>query len=370
MLSKNMKLLVLLLIILSCNSSRSQNFILVDEVIKNAITEKIFPGAVIAVGNSDEILYHKTYGRFTYDEDSPEVAANTMFDLASVTKAFGTNFCVMKLYEEGKLDLNKPVSYYLPKFAQNSKEKVRVVDLLIHESGLQAYYTPGENQTRADIIETIMALPLNYETNTKTVYSCLNFVTSMLLVESITREPMHEYYRKNFIEPLGLKHTMFVPSDDLIMQCIPTLSDRQGKVHDPLAYGLEGFSGNAGLFSTAEDLAALAKLLLNKGSINGKKILQESTVELFTKKYSERSTRALGFDTKSPNQTSSSGQYFSMSTYGHLGYTGTSVWIDPENKIYVVLLTNRVFPDDSKKIQSTRPKVHDAVFLSLFGNAK
>ncbi|MEN8194315.1 MAG: serine hydrolase [Bacteroidota bacterium] len=342
----------------------AQNFELLDSTINLAIKDSIFPGAAILVGTSDSILYDNAYGHFTYDQSSAEIVNNTIFDLASVTKAFGTNFCVMKLVDEGRLDIQKPVSYYLPEFAENGKENVKVVDLLIHESGLPAYYTPQEEENRQHILDTIKTLELEYETNSKTVYSCLNFVTTMMVVESIIDEPMYKFYADNFTTPLEMNRTMFVPDEEFIKECAPTTCKLQGVVHDPLARGLEGLSGNAGLFSTSEDLVKLCQLLLNDGEYDGKRYFKKETVQKFTKRYSDHTSRAIGFDTRS-GEHPSSGKYFSEGTYGHLGYTGTSIWIDPVKELFVIFLTNRVYPDDSASISKTRPKVYDAVILSL-----
>jgi len=346
-------------------SIHAQNFNLLDETINTAIKDSIFPGATILIGNENSIIYEKAYGNFTYDSNSPKVENNSIFDLASVTKAFGTNFCVMKLVDEGKLDINKPVSFYLPKFAANGKENVRVIDLLIHESGLQSYYTPNEGEEKAHILDTIKALNLKYKTGTRTVYSCLNFVSTMMLIESIVKEPMYKFYADNFTKPLEMNRTMFTPDEEFKKMCLPTTPELQGVAHDPLARGLNGLSGNAGLFSTTEDLSKLCQLLLNKGVYNNKRYLTDKVISNFSTRYSPQSTRAIGFDTRSDDGTASSGQYFSNGTFGHLGYTGTSIWIDPVRKIYVIFLTNRVYPDDEKSIRSTRLKVYDAAILSL-----
>ena len=359
---KMKKVLLLLILLFSCLNA--QDFQLLDEPIFNAIRDSVFPGASILVGTSDEILYEEAYGHFTYDDSSPEVEISTIFDLASVTKAFGTNFCVMKLVDEGKLDIEKPVSFYLPEFGVNGKENVKVADLLIHESGLQAYYTPKDGESREHILDTIKALELNYETGFKTVYSCLNFVTTMMVVESIVGEPMYKFYAENFTLPLEMDRTMFIPTEEFIEECSPTTNELQGVVHDPLARGLEGLSGNAGLFSTTEDLAKLCQLLLNDGVYDDERYLNEETIKEFTKRYSENTSRAIGFDTRSGDHPSS-GQYFSDGSFGHLGYTGTSIWIDPVKDLFVIFLTNRVYPDDTASIRNTRPKVYDAAILSL-----
>lgn len=362
---KNIKILSLIILLILSTLSDAQNFSSLDSVINSSISLKIFPGASIAVGSKESVIYKKAYGHYTYDKSSNVVTTESMFDMASVTKAFSTNFCVMKLVDENKIDINKKVSEYIPAFAQNGKENVRVIDLLIHESGLQAYYTPKEGQSRQSIIDSIMALPLSYKTGSDMIYSCLNFVTTMLVVEAASGERMYKYYKDNFTDPLEMKSTMYVPSHDCVDQCVTTFTHLKGIVHDPLARGLEGLSGNAGLFSSVEDLSKLCILLLNKGVYNGKRYLKAETIEHFTKQYSERTTRAIGFDTRSEDGTASSGKLFSSGSYGHLGYTGTSIWIDPVKEIFVVFLTNRVYPDDSSSIRKVRPIVHDTVIKCL-----
>ncbi|MBI9070071.1 MAG: serine hydrolase [Melioribacteraceae bacterium] len=362
-----MKKLLLLLLLFYITCSCQTSFEKLDSTIQAAIQDSIFPGASVLVGSKNNIIYKNSYGNYTYDTSSPEVKDNSLFDLASVTKAFGTNFCIMKLVDEGKLNINDPVAKYLPEFGQNGKEKVLVKDLLIHESGLKAYHPPVEGDTRLGLLDTIKALPCQYETNSKSVYSCLNFVTSMMVVEAITNKPMYKYYDEKFVEPLGLKRTMFTPSDEFKSECVPTTPELQGVVHDPLARALDGLSGNAGLYSTTEDLSVLCQLLLNKGTYNGERYLKEETINKFIKKNSDRSSRALGFDTRSEEGHATSGKYFSSGTFGHLGYTGTSIWIDPVREIFVVFLTNRVYPDDTKSIRKVRPVVHDAVIISLEG---
>ncbi|MDA3859627.1 MAG: serine hydrolase [Melioribacteraceae bacterium] len=360
-----MKTLMSILLLLFPTLIYSQEFSLVDSTIISAINDSVFPGATILIGNENEILYENAYGNFTYEPTSPKVVNNTLFDLASVTKAFGTTFCAMKLVDEEKLDINKPVAFYLPEFAANGKENVKVVDLLIHESGLQAYYTPQMDENRPHIIDTIKSLNLSYETGFKTKYSCLNLITTMMVIESIIDEPMYKFYVENFSTPLVMNKTMFNPNDETKKLCAPTTPNLQGVVHDPLARGLEGLSGNAGLFSTTEDLSKLCQLLLNKGVYDGKRYLSEEVVNNFTKQYSPQSSRAIGFDTRSDEGYTSSGNYFSTGSYGHLGFTGTSIWIDPVRKIYAIFLTNRVYPDSKTSISRTRPKVYDAVILSL-----
>lgn len=227
---QNIKFVLLFLIITSFSLQvQGQNFDTLDTVINNAIEEHIFPGAVIAVGNADSLILTKAYGHYTYDESTPEMDSSTMFDLASVTKAIGTNFCVMKLVDDGKLDIEEKVSKYIPQWGQNGKQNVRVADLLIHESGLPSYYSPKEGQTRESILDSIYALKLAYETGFDMVYSCVNFVSTMLVVESVAGKRMYEFYAENFTDPLGMTSTMFTPR----------------KIYQPLCSNRRRTSGNS-----------------------------------------------------------------------------------------------------------------------------
>jgi len=357
---KNKKIILFFLVIFS-QTLLSQSFEKVDILFNNAMKNKLFPGAVFLLGNEKQILYAHAFGKQTFDTNAKEVNLKSMFDLASVTKVMATTMCVMKLYDEGKIDLMSPVSKYFPEYNFGEKSEVRVVDLLIHESGLPAYYSPAKNQKRDEIIDSVLNRKLVYQKNTKTVYSCVNFVTTMLLIEKITGKSMMDYYYENFTKPLNLQRTMFNPPDSLKSECLPTENGLQGIVHDPLARGLEGKSGNAGLFSTAEDLSVLCKILLNNGNLDGKQIFKKETVELFTKRFSDKSTRALGFDTKASSGYTSAGKLFSEKSFGHTGYTGTSFWIDPVKKIYTIILTNRVYPDDKVDLKPFRPIVNDTV---------
>ncbi len=353
--------LIVLFILLPLQAT---DFGAVDRVIEQAIADSLFPGAQIAIGTEDSVFYSRSYGHFTYEPHSPEVSAQTKYDLASVTKAFATNLVIMQLYEQGRIRLEDPVAKYISTWQEGDKAKVTIRDLLIHESGLPAYYTPPAGITRAALLDSLRSLKLVYPTNTKTVYSCVNFITLMLISEQILNKPMQNYYQENIARPLGLTQTFFTPPDDRLGECAPTRADRQGVVHDPLACALNGLSGNAGLFSNAEDLSVLARMLLHEGSWNGTQIFKPETVQLFRRRQSEKSTRALGFDTRS-EQGASSGDFFSMETYGHLGFTGTSIWIDPVKKVFVVFLSNRVYPDEQVSVSQFRPLLHNTVMEVL-----
>ncbi len=344
----------------------AQQFSGLDYVINNAISNQIFPGATVIVGNDSSILYHEAYGRFTYNASSALVDTNSIFDQASCTKVFATTSCIMKLVDSGLVDINEYVATYLPDFAQNGKANVRIKNLLLHNSGLAAYYSPSSNQTPEQIIQAIFGMGLVNPIGTY-LYSCLNFVTLMKVVDAVTGEPMYQFFENHFTTPLGMERTMFAPPDSLHSSCLPTAPGLQGVVHDPLARGLLGYSGNAGLFATTGDLARICQLLLNEGNYGGIQYLSASIVNQFTVRYDPNgSTRALGWGTNASGSTSA-GSLFSLESFGHTGYTGTSVWIDPVNNLFVVFLTNRVYPDDTAAVTSTRKLVHDAAVRAVAG---
>jgi CubicO group peptidase (beta-lactamase class C family) len=345
----------------------AQDFTSLDSVVNKNIENKLFPGASVAVGNEQGIIYSNYYGHFTYDKNSKNVDSLSLFDMASCTKVLATTSCAMKLYDEGKLDIEESVCRFIPDFGVNGKEKVKVRNLLLHNSGLQAYLSPIAGDTKSSIYKKIFSLPLKYKTDSSYVYSCLNFITLRKIVETVSGKTMDKYYKENFTEPMGLTRTMFCPAGEEKKNCLPTTDSLQGIVHDPLARVLEGESGNAGLFSNVTDISKICCLFLNNGVFNGKRYISEATVKYFTKKFDNRSDRALGWDTKAESNNSSSGSYTSPLAYGHTGYTGTSVWIDPVKKIFVILLTNRVYPDDKVSVSEVRRAVADAALRACLG---
>lgn len=360
----SMKLLILA-ILLSFTLS-AQDFRGVEYVIKHGIKEKITPGASILVGTKDDVLFKEHFGRYTYDQNSRKVDDQSMFDMASVTKVMATTLCVMKLYDDGKIVLDDKVAKYIPEFAANGKENITLRNLLLHNSGMPAYYSPG-NLTDEELIEKIYGVGLNYKTGEKMVYSCLHFVTLMKVTEAVTGKKMYQFYKETFTDPLGLKNTMFSPPADRKEDCVPTENGLQGEVHDPIAHTLKGYSGNAGLFSTVDDLSVLVRMLMNGGEYNGKRFFKDSTVKLFTTHAAENSTRALGWDTNSDGERSA-GPLFSRTSYGHTGYTGTCLWVDPERELFTIFLTNRVYPDDKAAVGGLRIKAHNAVINAIENN--
>jgi len=356
------------------NDYNPVTFLKVDSIIVSAIQDSIFPGAVLFIGNSHGIHSKKAFGCTDYAENAWDIKTFTLFDLASLTKVIATTSAITKLYEKRKLDLDAPVSRYISQFAQNGKAKVTIRNLLAHNSG----FPPGRPfykfcETEQEAFDSLYAMPLTYETGTQTIYSDLGFIMLGKLVETISGKSLEMFVHKNFFKPLQMKDTMFNPPALLCPRIAPTepeynyrLTKMPGKPRNKISQLMDGVAGHAGLFSTAEDLSKIAILYLNAGKYQGKRYFKKSTIKLFTTRHSENSTRALGWDTGNGNPDRQISHYFSKSAFGHTGFTGTSIWMDPELNLFVILLTNRTYDMiDRDKINKIRPLVHDEIIQSL-----
>ncbi|ARA91758.1 beta-N-acetylglucosaminidase [Rhodothermaceae bacterium RA] len=356
---------------------RSHALLRIDSLLRAAIDERAFPGAAVAVGRAGVLAKLDGYGYLTYDSETP-VTPRTLFDLASLTKVVATTTAAMKLYEEGRLDLDAPVVRYLPAFGANGKDRITIRQLLTHTSGLvpfRPFHTLGLT-TRDAVIQAILNETPVYEPGTDMRYSDLGMITLALVIERITGQDFATYVREAVFEPLGMTHTGFRPVGQTDASVVPTEYDNgfrkrliQGEVHDETAWILGGTAGHAGLFSTAEDLARFAHMLVNEGRVNGQAFLQPETIRLFTTPVAPgMHTRALGWDTRSPEGYSSAGQYFGPRSFGHTGFTGTSLWIDPDQQLYVILLTNRVYPTRENRAHiAIRPQVADFAYEAIAG---
>lgn len=359
-------LFVSLLILVSCEQKDTTE---IDAIINKAIDDHVFPGAVLIVGNSESVIYQKAYGHFTYDSLSQNVSLNSIFDLASLSKVFGTGMCLMKAIDSGLVDPEAYMVDYLPEMNNHGKDSIKIKHLLMHISGMHSYSQKGKTPEETWDIISNLSLPRavgEYK------YSCLNFITLMKVLESVTNEAMWKFYRDVYTEPMGLENTMYSPSQEYQENCLPTIGDSsgtkiklQGKVHDPLALSLEGYSGNAGLFSTGPDLAKLCQLMMNKGNFDGKKYVTEETWSKFvTQQHGSRSW-AWGMNNY---KGSSAGSKLKETAFGHTGYTGTCAWLDTKQDIFIVFLTNRVYPRDQKAVSPTRRAVNDAVVDAFIGS--
>lgn len=355
------------------NKKSKYDFSNIQGIVNNAIKDSAFPGAVVLVEKDGKIIFEKAFGHFTYDKNSSADKITTLFDLASLTKVIATTTCTMICFDRGLFKLDDKVSKYIPQFAQNGKKEITIRNLLLHNSGLPAfkrYYEMYNNA--ADVLNDIYTTKLEYPTGTKTVYSDLGIITLGKIIEKVTDMKLDKFAQKEIFNPLGMKNTIYNPPDSLKNRCAPTEYDNywrhrqiQGEVHDETASMLGGVAGHAGLFSTAGDIAKVLQMLLQNGEFNGRQIIRPGTIKLFTKRQSENSSRALGWDTKSKTG-SSAGNLFSDNSYGHTGFTGTSVWTDPKRKLFVVFLTNRVYPTrKNHKLFRVRPALHNSVIETL-----
>jgi beta-glucosidase-like glycosyl hydrolase/CubicO group peptidase (beta-lactamase class C family) len=348
-------------------------------VLKAGIEGGTAPGAVALVARRGKIVLERAVGRLSYDEDAAPVTRETLYDLASLTKVVVTTTLAMMLYERGRLDLDAPVTSYVPEFKGGEKDRVTVRDLLAHSGGLlwwtdlyKRFEGKPPAESRDGYLRTIYSMPLDYSPRAKMVYSDLGILLLGEILERVTGKDLKSMAREEIFEPLDMDDTMFQPDASVLSRIAPTELDPwrgrvvRGEVHDENAFGLGGVAPHAGLFSTARSLAQFAQMMINGGAGNGRRLLNPETIALFTTRANlvPGSSRALGWDT--PSESSSAGRFFSVSSYGHTGFTGTSLWIDPERELFVILLTNRVHPTrENPKITDLRPAFHDAVARAI-----
>jgi CubicO group peptidase (beta-lactamase class C family) len=346
-------------------------------VIRDAIGRQSFPGATLAITHRGALIALQGFGRFTYADDAPPVQPDSIFDLASVTKVVATTAVAMLLYERGQLPLDIPVGHFLPDFVaraprhqQATREAVTLRMLLAHSSGLPAYEKLFEVATsREELVRAALTTRQVSEPGTRTEYSDVGFI---LLGEVLSRQAglgLDLFAQQEIFTPLSMTHTRFNPPAERKPQIPPTEDDRtfrkrviQGEVNDENAFVMGGVAGHAGVFAPAIDVARFAACMLR----GGPPIFKPETVQLFTRRVDSPadSSRALGWDTPSP--PASSGSHFSAASFGHLGFTGTSLWIDPTRQLSVTLLTNRTWPNRmSQSIRQVRPLVHDAIVEAL-----
>ena len=342
----------------------------IDSIINSAIQDSVFPGAVLCFGNSKDISFINSYGRYDYSPMSNPVNTYCIYDLASLTKVIATTSSIMRLTEREMLNLNDPVCEHIPGFEINNKNQISIKNLLVHNSGL----SPGRPlysccETKEIAIDSLFNLKPQYKTGEKTVYSDLGFIMLGLLVEKIAHQSLSAYVNQILNKEMQMKETTFNPDDSFWHRIIPTdpeinmrLIKKPGTVRNKITRTFNGVAGHAGLFSSARDLAILATMYLNDGDINGKKIFTKSTIDNFSKKQSKHSTRALGWDTANGNQNNKIANLFSENAFGHTGFTGTSIWIDPTFDLYIILLTNRTYEmTDRSLIKEFRPRIHDYI---------
>jgi beta-N-acetylhexosaminidase len=350
------------------------------ELLDRAVADGAFPGGVLAVGLRDQVVIHP-FGKMSVSPKAAAVRADTIYDIASLTKVVVTTTALMMLVQEKRLDLAMPVARLLPEWAANAKSdpdpswrsRVTVQMLMLHDAGLPAHRDFfKEAKGRDAVLARVMAEPLVREPGKQVEYSDLSFILLGEIVQRVSGDALELFAQQEIFKPMGMSETEFNPPKSLRARIAPTEDDTtfrkrllQGEVHDENAWAMGGVAGHAGLFSTAGDLAAFAQMILNGGSYGYRRLLTRATIQEFTaREQISDSARALGWDV--PTENSSSGHYFSPHSFGHTGFTGTSLWFDPQRGLFVILLTNRVNPTRAnEKIRQVRPALHDAVFEAL-----
>lgn len=315
-----------------------------DRVVERGVQAAGFPGAAVIIGRRDATVLSRGYGTLDWSPASAAVSPErTLYDLASLTKVVATTTAVMVLYDEHRISLDAPVSRYLPAFSHGVKARVTVRELLEHRSGLPAgrnlaHLAHSPERAR----KLVLATSLEYEPGTAQLYSDVGMDVLGFVVEAVAHQPLDQFVRRRIFAPLAMTSTTYRPGAALRRRAAPTEHNSsrghplKGEVHDGDAYALGGIAGHAGLFSTASDLGRFARMLLAGGRLDGRRIVADSTVALFTRR--SAGWRALGWDTCSGG--ASCGQHMSERAYGHTGFTGTSLWIDPDRGLYVIVLSN------------------------------
>ena len=351
-------------------------------VLDSAIENKIFPGAQVAIVHKGEMMFSGGFGYHTYDSGSPPVNRETVYDIASLTKVLAATPITMKLISQKKLSLDHTVKQFYPQFTGGGKEDITIRNLFTHSSGLPGYYQfflDEKIETTADVLNYILNVDLLSQSGTHYEYSDLGFILITGIIEKVSRRTIDRLAHSWVYGPLEMKQTRYIPPVEWRKIIAPTEMDTvyrkrllQGEVHDENTHLMGGVSGHAGVFSTAEDIAKYAQMFVNGGLWKGRRFFKASQVQDFTtlQNIPQGSEMALGWDTPSQNGQSIAGDYFTPGSYGHLGFTGTSLWIDPNKEIVIVLLTNRVHPsrkgdEGSKEMYGIRRNFYNAVMEQL-----
>jgi CubicO group peptidase (beta-lactamase class C family) len=344
----------------------------IDAVAEDEIAKNNFPGAVIFIGQARHTLYFKAFGDESLQPTRDPMHPDTIFDIASLSKPVGTAPSILILADRGQLRLDDDIAGILPEFARTGGEPITIRHLLTHTSGLPAYMNAAELKARHgpvcpdNVLEKIASLKRLSEPGETFRYSCLGYIVLGKIVERVSGSPLDVFARDNLFAPLGMKDTAYRTPPASLDRIAPTVYKNgellRGSVHDPLAALMGGVSGNAGIFSTAEDLARFARMLLSDGRGSGRQILSPNAVRLLTTEQSFG--RACGFDVSSA-YANVKGQVIGPAAFCHTGYTGTSLVADPDSKLFVIILTNRVHPEDKGSTKRIRTQVVDIAARSL-----
>ena len=351
---------------------QAQSFAEIDQAVEQGIGSGVYPGAVVVIGRSDSILYARGYGHFTWSPRSLVPSPDsTLWDIASISKVMGTASAVMRLVDAGHVNIDAPVRRYLPRFAGGPKDQVTVRMLLDHTSGLRSYAPLFKQaRSRAQAIDLLYGERPVRRPGELPVYSDLNAIFLGLLVEAVSGMSLDRFVAREVFEPLDLQQTTYHPSAVLRRRTMPSAVWRgqpvQGQVNDPNAAVLGGAAGHAGIFSTGLDLARYAQVWLRSGSGPDGQWVSAATVRRFLTRGPNSGPRLLGWDTpeQNPDEPSLFGTLISDAAYGHTGFTGTELWIDPARDLFLVFLTNRTFDprvrDSMHRLRSVRVELSDA----------
>ena len=341
----------------------------IDRAAAAAIELKMTPGAVVVAGKSDGILFARGYGNYTYDPDSPNVKPDTIYDLASLSKSIGCATSIMVLADRGKLSVTDPLSKYLPALRTPDKKDITIEQCLLHKAGFVADNPMRDFEgTPEESLAKVYGAKLKYQPGKDYIYSDNSFIVLGEVVRAVSGQPLDQFARQNIFQPLKMTDTMYNPPKAIWERIAPTEKRNgqwmAGEVHDPRAYALGGVAGHAGLFGTGGDVARWCRMLLNNGELDGVRVLSAATIDEMIKPRSMKDKdgatviRGYGLDVDTKLSSSPRGRRFEKGkTFGHTGYTGTSLWIDPANDIFVILLTNRVHPDDDAEIGTLRKRI-------------
>lgn len=337
-----------------------------DSIVAAAIADRASPGVAIAIGRHGRLVVNRSWGRTDWAREAAAITDSTIYDMASLTKVVATTTAAMLLEEDGLLDIERTVGSYLPEFDAQDKSVITVRMLLTHSSGMkQNRPLWREFRTHAEFLRAITGHPLGYVPGDRSDYTDWNMMVMQAIIERLSGKRLDVLLQERVFGPLGMRDTYFSPPAALKARIAPTeIQDFRGGlvwgvVHDENAWMLGGVSGHAGLFSSARDLATFAQMMLDGGEYGGRRVLKPQTIARWTARQRKDGSRALGWDTPAPR--SSAGRYFSTRSWGHTGFTGTSIWIDPEKQLFVVLLTNRVNPTrDNQRVGPLRRRVADA----------
>lgn len=335
----------------------SRRLDVIDDVVAEGLQRGRMPGCVVLVGRQGRVVYHKAFGNRQIDPEIQPMSLDTVFDMASLTKPVATATSVMTLVERGLIDIDAPVARYIPEFGANGKDMITVKQLLTHTGGLIPDNSLKDYLDGPDVaFQKIHALDTYVDPGTKFVYTDVGFIVLAEVVQRVTGKNVHDYSRENVFAPLGMTETGYLPAQSLQQRAAVTQKRdgawMRGEVHDPRAYALGGIAGHAGLFSTAADMARYAQMMINGGTLDNVQILKTETVGLMTAPVEVSSgLRTLGWDMRSP-YSSNRGDFCSSAAFGHGGFTGTGMWIDPQQEFFVIFLSNRVHPDGNGSVNS------------------